>query len=398
MPQRYVVIGGAGAMGRITVRDLVETTAPDDQIVVADYDWFKAEQLAVTFNSPRVEAVHVNVQDVNGTAELLRGASVVINSAPYKFNLAVMEAALIAQTHYIDLGGLFHMTRQQLGLHQRFLEIDRTALLGMGSAPGITNLLARFATDRLDQVNQIHIRTASIDKTKYNRPAALAVTYSLKTILEEFSLEPAVFTQGEFSHVPPLSGATPLKFPSPVGKQSPMYTLHSEVATLPFSFAAKGVQEVSFKIAFDSDFLAKVQFLRDLGFARSEPVKIQGVEVAPIEVANYLAMNQPVPEPVGKLRQYELLRAIVKGFQKNKKVTWIVDCHVPGLPAWGIGLDIDTGAPPAIAAQMISSGAISLRGTIAPEVAIAPEPFFTQLQRRGMFIKTKLKKGWKIPT
>ena len=35
---RIVVFGGAGAMGRIVVRDLAETAAPHIEIVVADRD------------------------------------------------------------------------------------------------------------------------------------------------------------------------------------------------------------------------------------------------------------------------------------------------------------------------------------------------------------------------
>lgn len=398
MGHRYVVIGGAGAMGRITVKDLVETAPPGDEIVIADYDLAKAEHLVTALNSPRVKPLQVNIKQVDATAAALGGAFVVINTAPYAFNLEVMEAALLAQIHYIDLGGLFHTTCKQLALHERFLAIDRTALLGMGAAPGISNILARHGANELDRVEEIHLRVAGIDQTVYDYQPALAVSYSLKTILEEFSFEPAVFTQGEFRFLPQMSGRSPLKFPKPVGVQSPMYTLHSEVATLPLSFADQGVKEVSFKIAFDPDFVEKVRFLRDLGFASHEPITVAGGVIAPIDVANYLAMHQPVPQAQGELKQYEVIRAIVKGIKAGKKVTQIVDCHTPGLPEWGIGLDIDTGAPPAIAAQMLAQGEITHTGTVAPEVAVPPTLFFKHLQRRRMTIKTIRKKGWQVPT
>ena len=37
--------------------------------------------------------------------EFLKGAKVVINCTLYKFNTAIMEAALEAKVNYIDLGG-----------------------------------------------------------------------------------------------------------------------------------------------------------------------------------------------------------------------------------------------------------------------------------------------------
>lgn len=391
---RYVVIGGAGAMGRITVKDLVETCGKTDQIVIADYDLKKAEELAASYKDARVSAIRVNVKDVLATAKALEGAFAVINSVQYQMNLDVMEAALGARVHYIDLGGLFHVTRKQLELHDRFKRIGKTALLGMGAAPGITNILSRHAADQLDTVREIHTRVGSMEKTRYEPKPALAVAYSLKTILEEFSFEPAVFTKGELKFVKPMSGDTPHRFPPPIGLRRPMYTIHSEVATLPLSFKDKGVKEVSFKIAFDPEFVDRVRFLRDLGMASHDPIQIGDIKVAPIDVINRVAMTQPPTKQVGPLKQYEVVRAVVKGTRNGKKVTVIADCHTAGMPAWGIGLDIDTGSPPAIAAQMLAAGEITETGALPAEIAVPPQAFFKHLKKRRMSVKTTKKSGW----
>jgi len=399
---RYVILGGAGAMGRITARDLVETSPLNDEIVIADYDFAKADALAKSYDDPRVWALRVNVKDHAGAAKALAGAFVLINAVQYQLNLEVMELALEIKSHYIDLGGLFHVTRKQLGLHDRFKAIGRTALLGMGAAPGITNILARYAADRLDTVTEIHARVGSMDRTRYEPKPALAASYSLKTILEEFSFKPAVFTGGKFTFVEPLSGNAPHRFPQPIGLCRPMYTIHSEVATLPFSFKGKGVREVSFKIAFDPEFVDRVRFLRDLGMASHDPVEVPApngtgaVKVAPVDVVNKVAMSQPAAKRAGPLKQYEVVRAIVKGTAGGKKLTWVVDCHTSGMPAWGIGLDIDTGSPPAIAAQMLASGEITEPGAVPPETAVPPGSFFKHLKKRRMTVKASKKQGWKF--
>src|SRR5262249_37692604 len=155
--------------------------------------------------------------------------------------------------------------------------------------------------------------------------------YSLQTILEEFSMEPAVFTRGKFEFVAPMSGDRPHAFPKPVGIRKPMYTLHSEVATIPLSFREKGIQEASFKIAFDGEFLARVKFLRDLGLASSKPVDVSGSFVRPIELINKIAMSQKPGRRVGKMKQYEIVRTIVKGKQGKVKRTLVLDCHCRGL-------------------------------------------------------------------
>jgi len=407
---RYIILGGAGAMGRIAATDLVKTSPPGDEVVIADYDFDKARALARSWGGRRVRALRVDVKDRAAAARALAGAGrkeirpagtcVLINAVQYQLNVEVMELALHLRAHYVDLGGLFHTTRKQLALDRRFKAIGRTALLGMGAAPGITNLLSRYAADRLDTVAEIHARVGSLDRSRYEPKPALALSYSLKTVLEEFSLRPAVFTKGRFAFVEPMSGDAWHRFPSPVGLRRPMHTIHSEVATLPLSFREKGVREVSFKIAFDPEFLERVRFLRDLGLASHEPVTVPvpgragTVRVAPIDVANTVAMAQPVARPVGPLKQYEVLRAVVKGRKNGQKVTWVTDCHTSGMPAWGIGLDIDTGSPPAIAAQMLACGEITARGALPPELAVPPVPFFKHLAKRRMTIKTARKAGW----
>lgn len=383
---RYVVLGGAGAMGRITVRDLFET-AVDAEILIADYNLESAQKLARSYRSPRVKAAFVDVLDLQATSRLLRGAFAVINSVQYEYNLHVMKAALRARTHYLDLGGLFHMTRRQLKLHSRFKKAGLTAILGIGAAPGITNVLARFAADQLDRVREIHIRLGSIDETKVINPPPLASSYSIQTILEEFSYPPAVFTTGRFKFVEPMSGEEEVIFPAPVGRQYPMHTIHSEIATLPLTYKNKGISEVSFKIAFDRDFTEKVRFLRDVGLASEKPVAVKGVKVAPRDLLVRLIRTLPKPVTRGPLKEYEIIRVVVKGKKDGKAQTWIVDCHTRGMPKWGIGLDIDTGSPPSIAAQMLAAGEIKARGAVPAEVAIEPKLFFAELKKRKMEVR-----------
>ncbi|GAB4218109.1 MAG: saccharopine dehydrogenase NADP-binding domain-containing protein [Synechococcales cyanobacterium] len=390
-------------MGRLSVRDLLETGSPTDRIVIADTD---VERIAAQIASyphhldcSRLETAVVNVQDVQGTAALLQDATVVINATPYRFNLLVMAAAHQAQVHYVDLGGLFHMTRQQWEWHERFQAIGKTAILGIGAAPGISNVLAVHGAEWLQSVREIHIRVAGIDQTHYDPRPLFPVGYSLATILEELSAPPALFSAGEFVFVEPLSGHTPLHFPRPVGKQHPLYTLHSEVATLPISFAERGIQEVSFKIALDPVLIERVVFLQQLGLTSDQPLPLAEGTIRPVDVLHQLLAQQPPIEVKGSLDQYEIIRVVLKGSQPLpgkgwEKATVIVDCHVPGVPEWNMGSDVDTGSPPVIAAQLLAEGTITQAGVFPPEQIIPVQSFLGALRRRHMIVKVTEKKGW----
>ncbi|MGV3523904.1 MAG: saccharopine dehydrogenase family protein [Candidatus Sericytochromatia bacterium] len=398
-PVSYTVLGGAGAMGQITVKDLAETASPNSRIVIADANLVKAQALADACQrpgGPRLEARGVDMRQPEQAEAVLKGSTVLLNSLPYALNLEVMALALRLGAHYTDLGGLFHMTRQQRALDAQFQERGLTAVLGMGAAPGITNLLAKLAADELEQVEEIHVRLAAVDRTRYRSVPALPVSYSFKTILEEFSLPPAVFRKGRYRFLKPMSDMYPYRFPAPVGEQRPMHTLHSEIL-MAESFQSQGVREVSFKIAFDPVFVERVRFLRDLGLASHETLEVQGVQVAPIDLVNQVVMSQPPAVARGETRQYEILRTVVKGIGQGQKQTLIQDCHTSGMPEWGIGTDIDTGTPPAIVAQMLARGEISRRGACYPEEAVPTAPFFAELERRQMFVKRQRKRGWNVP-
>ncbi len=389
-----VVLGGAGAMGRITVKDLVETAPPELQIVIADYDLAAARRLARSHKSPRVRAEAADATNVRATTRLFKGAFAVVNAVQYQHNLLVMQAALAAGIHYLDLGGLFHVTREQLKLHGAFRRAGLLAVLGIGAAPGIVNLLARSAADAMDTVSEIHIQVGGVDRTPGRVATPLGTSYSIQTVLDESTLPAAIFTKGRFRFVEPMSGSLPVHFPEPVGLRHPSLTIHSEVATLPLTYAKKGIKEMSFRIAFDPDLEEKLRFLRLLGLSSSQPVQLGragrragAVRVVPRELLLALLKQLPPPPAAGPPAEYEVLRAVVRGTRAGQAVEETVDCHVPGIPAWGMGIDVDTGCPPSIVVQLLARGEVTARGALPPERAIAPEPFFRELAARGMTVK-----------
>ncbi len=378
------VVGGAGAMGRITVRDLAET-ALGEEIVVADRDGNAARKLARTLKR-RVRVVEADASNPRQLARRLAGATVLVNTCHHDLNLSVMDAALSIGAHYCDLGGLFHVTRRQLKRHREFKKAGLLALCGIGSAPGIVNVMARAAADRLDTVSEIHIAVGTSDRTARVGASLLETSYSILTVLDEASQPAALFTGGTLRFVEPLSHPLSVDFPQPVGRMEPACTLHSELATLPDSFRDKGVREVSFRIAFPGGLMDRLRFVHALGLTSRDGVRVGATTVAPRELLLSLLSRAPKGKTVGPRDEYEVLRVTVAGTRNGEAVTEVLDCHVPGMPAWDVGVDIDTGAPPSIVAQMLVGGIITERGVLPPERAVPPSPFFRALAGRHMRI------------
>ena len=361
--RNFVVLGGVGTIGRVVVRDLFESH-PQNRILIADYNAEGARKYAKSFRSHRVRAAFADASRPAQLAKLFRGHSVVINGTQHDFNLHVMRAALAAKIHYVDLGGLFHWTRKQLKLNNRFKRAGLTAILGAGCAPGITNVMTRAAADKLGRVESVKIRVGTKD---FNPPAeSFCFPYSAQTIVEEFTLSPWVFERGRFRQVEPRTAWEQVNFPRPVAKQWLVRTRHSEVATIPLTFRRQGLEFCDFKVGFDRAFVREVVKRLNAGWTVRDFAKL--------------------PAPRGKPNDYEIARVVVRG--NGQTVT--VDCHAKANRRWHASAgDIDTGCPPSIVAQMVATGAITQRGVLAPEAAVPVGPFFGELKKRGMKIEVR---------
>ncbi|ATE53559.1 saccharopine dehydrogenase NADP-binding domain-containing protein [Actinosynnema pretiosum] len=124
---RVLVLGGYGAVGRHAVAEL----AGRHEVVVAGRDLARASA------APGATGVRVDLRDADDVRRAVAGADVVLMCAETA-NAAVARAAAEAGAHYLDVSasaGVLASIEEPTGT---------TALLSVGLAPGVTNLLARW--------------------------------------------------------------------------------------------------------------------------------------------------------------------------------------------------------------------------------------------------------------
>ena len=370
-------------MGRIAVRDLFQSERRNE-IVIAGPDERKARKAAAGYHSSRVSHRRADAREPESLS-FLRDCDVLVNCAQYQHNLEAMGGALRAGTGYVDLGGLYHMTLRQLRLRPRFRKERLTAILGMGSTPGITNVLAAAASGRLDRVQEIDIRFGAADFSVFEG-GPFPVPYSISTLIDEFTLPPKVFRGGRMTEEKPLGGLIETEFPRPIGRKSSFYTLHSELATFPSSFRRLGVRDVSFRVSFDRSFVDSILFLARAGMSSDRPVEFNGAKIAPREFLAKVLSMRPRPK-VRKLDDYECLLVELSGSRRGKRKKVRAACMARPIPGWGAAAgDVDTGTPPSIVAQMMARGAVDEPGVFPPEFHVPAGPFFAELEKRGMRI------------
>jgi saccharopine dehydrogenase-like NADP-dependent oxidoreductase len=338
--------------------------------------------VADTIGSPKVSRVQLDLRDRKALVDLLHGADTCLNATVYYFNLDVMGACLEAGTHYTDLGGLFHTTRKQLELHEAFKTAGLSAVLGVGSAPGVPNVQSRYAADRLDTIESIRI----YDGIKPPPPEVVAFSYAVPTIVDELTLPPMVYRDGEFVACEPLSEFEDYWFTPPLGLLPMHLSLHSEVATLPLSFRDKGLRECFFKINYwgmAPETVEKVKVLADFGFAGRDPVRVGEVSIVPRDLLVTLMggyvppitsfLEPPANQPPDWTKE---IVTEVRGTRQGQAVTY----RLGTLTVKG---SLPTGTVPSFVAQWLAAGRIE-PGVYPPELALAPEAFFKELEGRGI--------------
>jgi len=136
---KITVLGGAGAMARSAVLDLVESQEVK-ALILADINLKAIEELKDPLKSKKVSITRVDITDHESLVRVIGGSDAVINGTLYYHNVEVMKACVEAKANYVDMGGLFHVSRKQMLLDDDFKRAGLAAILGMGALQGLTIL------------------------------------------------------------------------------------------------------------------------------------------------------------------------------------------------------------------------------------------------------------------
>lgn len=381
---RITILGGAGAMALATIHDLLET-AGETLITLADRDEAAARERVRGLNDPRLAASLCDARDPDSLHKVCRDSDLVISCINAGNLVACQRAALDAGAHYIDLGSWPDETAAQLAMGPDFHAADRIAVLGAGSAPGISNVMAAAAVTYLESVRSLDIKLAKV----YPSPSRLPLNppYALPTILDELTVPPTILQKGKLIRVPPRSGREIMSCPEPMGEVEVMHVIHPEPFTFARSFADKGLREASFKIGLPREFLQRLQLLLALGLGEDREIEVGGVPVNLRELLLILAVpfRSEVIEESQPPQDYGYTLVVARGVRSGRPVEVRAELFGRRHQRWGLsGGTVRTGVPASVVAQMILCGAIRGRGCFAPEQCVPPRPFFSELARRGM--------------
>lgn len=375
MTYDFAVVGANGIQGKIVARDLLESGYA---VLLCALDDFGLEK---TRRHPKAGFAISDIREGKRLRQTIleSQAKVLVNCALDDFNLELMQIALDLGLHYLDLGSDVTMYREQQKLHADFVKKDRLAISGLGSTPGISNVMLRYVAPQFDTIETVHLGFS----WNSNLPAFVP-PFSIDAIAYEFSEPATIFRNGRFIDVSPEEPTGIHYDYLSIGRQTTCYTKHIEHHTFVDFLKDKGIQNVVVYSSFPEHSYKTIRQLLELGFLSKDPVVVDGVKIRPLDYTIEMLRRLPVPSGY---TEKENIWVKVYGQKDGAPLVAELDCLAETQPGWEEATcNIDTGFPASIVAQMILNGVISERGFFSPECVVPPAPFFAELAKRQIFV------------
>jgi len=304
--QRIIVLG-AGLVGGPMALDL----AGDGEFDVTIVD--SSEKALTRFRDTGVVTKSADLSDSSVLSTLIADADLVVNALPGFMGFEALRTIIGAGKDVVDIA---FFPEDPFELHDLAVERGVTAVVDCGVAPGMSNLLAAHAADRLDAPESIVIYVGGLPE-KREGPWEYKAVFSPADVIEEYNRPARYVENGEMVIRPALSEPELLDFPE-IGT---LEAFNSDgLRTLADTLNIHDMKEKTLRYPGHID---KVIALRDTGFFEKEPIDIGGVMISPLEFTSSLLF--PKWELKSDDRDLTVMQIIVEGQQAGKQTRIVYD-------------------------------------------------------------------------
>ena len=392
---KVAITGASGIQGMSSMIYLLEQSDVEEVYATDNFNLERLKERVEVLNDDRLHMGKLDCTSEDATYDAFKGFDALINCAHIPgYYLNTTRGALRAGANYIDLGSS-GQDAQIFALGEEFRRKNRTAITSMGTAPGLSNIMAVYCMNKLDKVDSIDYMWGVVDivpTDEHTRP--LYWGYGFDGIMSLVSGKSLVYENGVLKQEEPRSRPEIYNFKPPVGPQMVAVFPHPEPRHLSESFPDKGIKHIMYRQAFDADSERKYRFLRDLGFAnQTSPIDVGSVKVIPFQVLWALLERLP-PEEKKPAHTISEGNCIVRGWKEDRLVEVRLmirtspdsDMH-KRYTARGAYGSYRTGICGAMAGVLCGRGLIPKKGAYRPELCVPPELYIGEQAKVGMEVE-----------
>jgi len=362
---KVIVLGGCGAVGSVAVKTLAAQDIVS-KVIIGDWNIEKAEKLAKELG-PKVSSVKVNAEEEESIKAAVKGCDIVLNCVGpfYKTVKKILPTIIDLGINYVDVCDDVDVTIDILNMDDQAKKKGIIAVIGMGSSPGISNLMGKFAAENLlDDTDAIDIFHAHGGEA-IEGEGVIGHRFHCMTI------DVPMFLDGNLKYVKyfePDGIALRQTFEFPVLGEVPLYPYpHPEQVTMPRYIKTKQVTNKGSVIP--NEYYNLTRDLCGLGLASKEPLNVKGVIVTPYDfaMAYIIKEREKILKKTNFGKQRGCLSIVVKGKKDGKFREYRFH-----LASRSEALGEGTGIPAAMGVLLVLMGKLNVKGVLPPEGCINP--------------------------
>jgi saccharopine dehydrogenase (NAD+, L-lysine-forming) len=371
---KVIILGGCGVVGSVVVELL--TKAPDfSEVVIGDINLERAQQMAKNLGK-KISAVKVDANDKDSLLKAINGMDMVVNCIGpfYKFEKPILEAVIEKEINYVDVCDDTGATYDALDMDSAAKDADITALIGMGSSPGISNVLAAYAANELleecESIDMYHIHGGEPNEG----PAVIGHRFYC------MSNPIPMFLDGESKKIDPKNSSQyeeQVEFINLPGKYTVYPYPHPEPITLPIFL--NGLKRVTNKgSVLPEKYYELTRQIHGLGLNTQNPIEVKDVNGNLQKIRPYdFSIRYLIEQREKLLKETDFggpkgcVKIVVKGKKKRTKEerTYIFSLVSEGAGK-DSGLGEGTGIPCAFGTILLQREKIKKKGVLPPEACI----------------------------
>lgn len=367
---RVAVLGAPSSRGLRVVRDFLERLEVTAVVIVGQGERDLARLLG-PLDPRRVIAAPVP-GTVEGLTEALAGADVAVGclEGDPEAEMTAAEAAFAAGVPYVtaceDPDTVAAMLARGSGTIR-----TTPVVVGMSWTPGLSNLLARAALDRLDHAQSLRIAWCTSRNDEGSD--------GLERVLVGWSGVAEILRDGSLTHHEPGAWAERVFFPEPVGWQRVHLVRGAEVHTLPQRYRGLDSLQIKGGMAGAST-AALAHVVARASSADGDPVRASVGGPGGVTRLKLGTLTRGIASGLGPFSArptgWSSMRVDATGRSRGatRVVTFGVVDHLANLEA----------GPLVVAALQLGAGKVGTVGALAPEAAFEPGPFLGELAERGV--------------
>ncbi len=358
-----IIVLGAGLVGGPMALDL----AKDSKFDVAIADINPANLLAVEqrwkslsvkgFQTGKpLQTIRQDLSDPAQVTKLVSDFDMAVNAVPGFMGFRTLNAILEAGKNAVDIA---FFIEDPFGLDDLAKRKGVTAIMDMGVAPGMCNVLIGYAHSLLDETDEVLYMVGGLPVVR-EWPYEYKAVFSPVDVIEEYTRPARFIESGKMVVKPALSDPELLDFPG-IGTLEAFNT--DGLRSLAHTVKCRNMKEKTLRYP---GHIEKMRMLRETGFFSLEEVEIKGAMIRPMDLTARLLF------PKWKLNEGEaditVMKVVVEGTKEGRRIRYSWDLIDRYDEPTGIhSMARTTGYTATTAVRMIADGIYTRKGISVPE-------------------------------